>query len=104
MSPSLLTQTITARVATYTTDFGRREPAYTETDHRAAVQPMRPQKSQEYGIEAGVTAYAVYLASDPGLGAGDRVVWRGKTLEVLGPAQDQAGLGRVFMVPCREVS
>jgi hypothetical protein len=90
-------------VAAYATDYGRREPTYTDTDHKAAVQPMRPQKSQEYGIEAAAGAVAVYLATDPGLGAGDQVVWQGRTLEVLGPAQDQAGLGRVYMVPCREV-
>lgn len=104
MSPSLLDQAIIARSAAYVPQHGERAPTYTDVAHAASVQPMRPARTVEYGLEAGVAAFAVYTATDPELKTGDTVLWRGRALEVLAPAQDQAGKGMVWMTPCREVS
>lgn len=103
MSPSLLDQSITARVATYTTSYGERVATYADTTLKAAVQPMRPSQAEQYGLEASEGAVAVYLKADPGLKAGDQILWGARSFQVLAPAQDQAGRGRVYMVPCREV-
>ena len=90
-------------MATYAITLGERVPSYASTTHRAAVQPMRPGKLAEFGLEISVSAVAVYFASDPGLKSGDQIVLGSRTFEVIAPAQDQGGRQRVFMVPCREV-
>lgn len=105
MSAVLRNQSVTVRKATgWTIRLGERVATFAEATHDVSVQPALPARTEEFGDEGSVGAFSVYFFdADPGVDAGDEVAWGARTLAVLGPAQDQAGRGRVFKVPCREV-
>jgi hypothetical protein len=89
----------------WSNDGGVRTASPTAAARDASVQPMRSQRRALYGVDAGVTAYTVYLpAPDPGVATGDTIGWGSRTLAVLAPARDEAGRGRVFAIDCQEIA
>lgn len=71
----------------------------------ASAQPMSAQRRVLYSLDAGVTAWTVYFASDPAVNAADTITLpSGRTLSVLAPARDAAGRGAVWAVDCTERS
>lgn len=97
---SLLINPVTVKIATYSNVKGVRTPTYTNTSAYASVQPMSATAQSKYGIEDSSTGFMAYFQSNPGVKAGDQIVWNNSVLSVLGPASDQAGRGRVYAVAC----
>jgi hypothetical protein len=96
-------QPVTIRNATYTASGGERTPTYTDSAGLAAVQPMNAKRKADHGLEQGDVGYELYFETDPAVKVRDLITWKSKTLTVLAPAMDQAGLGRLFKVAAREI-
>lgn len=101
---SLLVNTVVVKTATYTQDAeGGMVPSLSAgTSYSANVQPSPPSRTIDQGREGSRETHRVYFGADPVVKAGDQIVWGSRTFTVLGPAQDQSGRQRVFMVPCLE--
>ena len=68
---------------------------------RVWAQPISSQKADERGVKNVLTSHLVYVEADPGvLQEGDKIVTSADTFIVLSAPQDQAGLGRVFLIEC----
>jgi hypothetical protein len=101
---SLLINSVIVRRASYSNDRGQRVASYTESVISMSVQPTQPAATDAHGLESAERGWTAYCDHDPGVKRGDLLLFGTRTLEVLGPANDQAGRGRVFVVACREVA
>lgn len=54
----------------------------------------------------GITRIPVMVGfpTDPGVGRGDAISWKGKTLNVLGEAIDSGGWGWLYWVTCERIA
>jgi hypothetical protein len=101
--PDLCDIPVSVRVAAYANTAGARTQTFTATTLNAAIQPMSAKAKVDHSLDQGDVAYAFYFESDPGVKKQDRITWGAKSLVVTAPAQDQAGLGRLYKVIAREI-
>lgn len=101
--PELCNIPVSVRVAAYANTAGVRTQTFTATTINAAIQPLSSKAKTDHSLDQGDVAYALYFETDPSVKKQDRITWGAKSLVVIAPAQDQAGLGRLFKVIAREI-
>lgn len=95
---------VTLRKMSWTNAGGtRKKSVLGEAQTTAIVSRMSADRQVLYGVEEGVMLRTAYFSADPGVRVDDRIIWQGRTLVVLAPADDQAGQGAIYAVDCKEI-
>jgi head-tail adaptor len=94
--------TIQRRTATKT---NRGTQTYTWTNYKsmyAWLQPAAGSLRERYMRREMFVTHSAYVAEDPGVSEGDRLVDSSSTEYIIHSTEDQAGLSRLWMLPLEE--
>lgn len=74
----------------------------TEAGVFCSVQQSSAAQRTDQDIEGATATGKAFFASDPNVRTGDILIWGTRSLEVVAPAIDDAGRGRLFVVRWNE--